>query len=199
MTNNNSEKPNTQNECPVNSWNEWDPLEEVIVGRVEGSAYPKARPEVLASIPSDLGKMLKIFGGWSVPKFLQTDAQKELDEFISILEGEGIKVVRPDIVKFGRRCKTPVWSAVGNACACPRDTLMVLGKKIIEAPCSFRSRYFENDAYKSLFMEETEFGMTFGGGLLLRFMNNLGLKVDYAFKPVGILGNTHSYTLGLIF
>lgn len=53
--------------------------------------------------------------------------------------------------------------------------------------------------YKSLFMEETEFGMTFGGGLLLRFMNNLGLKVDYAFKPVGILGNTHSYTLGLIF
>ena len=27
-------------ECPVNSWNEWDPLEEVIVGRVEGSMVP---------------------------------------------------------------------------------------------------------------------------------------------------------------
>ena len=27
-------------ESPVNSWNEWDPLEEVIVGRVEGAIVP---------------------------------------------------------------------------------------------------------------------------------------------------------------
>ena len=26
--------------CPVNSWNEWDPLEEVIVGRLDGAVVP---------------------------------------------------------------------------------------------------------------------------------------------------------------
>ena len=26
--------------CVVNSWNEWDPLEEVVVGRLEGAAAP---------------------------------------------------------------------------------------------------------------------------------------------------------------
>jgi len=60
-------------------------------------------------------------------------------------------------------------------------------------------RFFLRGGYKSLFMEETEFGPTFGAGLQLNFLSNYGLKVDYAFKPVGILGNTHSYTLGIIF
>lgn len=53
--------------------------------------------------------------------------------------------------------------------------------------------------YKSLFLPDSEFGMTYGGGLVLRMMNNVALKVDYAFKPVGILGNAHSYTLGVLF
>ena len=30
-----------QSECPVNSYNEWDPLEEVIVGIAEGARVPR--------------------------------------------------------------------------------------------------------------------------------------------------------------
>ena len=26
--------------CPVSSWNEWDPLEEIIVGRLDGAVIP---------------------------------------------------------------------------------------------------------------------------------------------------------------
>ncbi|MBN2600737.1 MAG: PorV/PorQ family protein [Candidatus Marinimicrobia bacterium] len=59
--------------------------------------------------------------------------------------------------------------------------------------------FFLRGGYKSLFMRETEYGATFGAGFLLRFLGNYGIKVDYAFKPVGILGNTHSYTLGVTF
>lgn len=58
---------------------------------------------------------------------------------------------------------------------------------------------FVRTGYKSLYLKDSEFGMTYGGGLLLRLMNNVGLKIDYAFKPVGILGNSHSYTLGVLF
>ena len=36
----------TQSECPVNSWNEWDPLEEVIVGIPDGATIPKLTREV---------------------------------------------------------------------------------------------------------------------------------------------------------
>lgn len=36
---------------PVNSHNEWDPLEEIIVGRLEGSTIPSDHPVVTCNIP----------------------------------------------------------------------------------------------------------------------------------------------------
>jgi glycine amidinotransferase len=36
---------------PVNSHNEWDPLEEVIVGRLEGAVIPSDHPVVTCNIP----------------------------------------------------------------------------------------------------------------------------------------------------
>ena len=59
--------------------------------------------------------------------------------------------------------------------------------------------FFLRGGYKAIFMEDSEYGLTFGSGIILRFMNNFAVKADYAFKPVGILGNTHSYTLGFLF
>ena len=45
------ESPNKkpQGPCPVNSYNEWDPLEEVIVGNAIGARYPKLGPDVSVS------------------------------------------------------------------------------------------------------------------------------------------------------
>ncbi|MGH8513551.1 MAG: hypothetical protein ACREV8_06360, partial [Gammaproteobacteria bacterium] len=36
---------------PVNSHNEWDPLEEVIVGRLEGATMPSDHPVVTCNVP----------------------------------------------------------------------------------------------------------------------------------------------------
>ena len=36
---------------PVNSHNEWDPLEEVMVGRLEGAAVPSDHPVVTCNVP----------------------------------------------------------------------------------------------------------------------------------------------------
>jgi glycine amidinotransferase len=36
---------------PVNSHNEWDPLEEVLVGRLEGATIPPGHPVVTCNIP----------------------------------------------------------------------------------------------------------------------------------------------------
>jgi hypothetical protein len=53
--------------------------------------------------------------------------------------------------------------------------------------------------YKALFMEDSEYGPTFGGGVFLNLMGNVGLRLDYAYKSVGILGNFHAYTCGITF
>lgn len=46
-----------QQECPVCSYNEWDPLEEVIVGRADNAHVPPFTVEVKVSVSSDpLGK-----------------------------------------------------------------------------------------------------------------------------------------------
>lgn len=43
-----------EQECPVCSYNEWDPLEEVIVGRAENAHVPPFTPEVKVSITTIL-------------------------------------------------------------------------------------------------------------------------------------------------
>ncbi|MCI0494154.1 PorV/PorQ family protein [candidate division KSB1 bacterium] len=59
--------------------------------------------------------------------------------------------------------------------------------------------FYLRGGYKSLFLEDSEYGFSFGGGVILRMMHNIGLKVDYAYRGVGILGKTHCYTIGVSF
>ena len=60
-------------------------------------------------------------------------------------------------------------------------------------------KFYLRAGYKALFMEDSEYGPTFGGGVFLNLMGNVGLRLDYAYKSVGILGNFHSYTCGVTF
>lgn len=59
--------------------------------------------------------------------------------------------------------------------------------------------FYLRGGYKALFIDESEFGLSLGGGMELRFMGNVGLKLDYAYRGVGILGKTHSYSVGVLF
>lgn len=58
---------------------------------------------------------------------------------------------------------------------------------------------FLRGGYKALFMEDSEYGPTFGAGVHLNLLGNIGLRVDYAYKSLGMLGNFHSYTMGINF
>lgn len=58
---------------------------------------------------------------------------------------------------------------------------------------------FLRGGYKALYMEDSEYGPTFGGGFLLNLMGNVGLRLDYCYKSIGVLGNFHSYTCGITF
>jgi len=59
--------------------------------------------------------------------------------------------------------------------------------------------FYLRGGYRALFMTDSEFGLTLGGGVELRMMNNFALQVDYAYRDIGILGRAHAYTFGIKF
>ncbi|CAK4525304.1 unnamed protein product [Aphanomyces euteiches] len=142
--------------CVVNSHNEWDPLEEVIVGRIEGSTIPEWHVAGKAVWPSRYWDMYKTKAGQPFPKDLMEAAAKELDYLAHVLEGEGVRVRRPEFNPddFKTPVETPDFKSLGGLyAAMPRDVLIVVGNEIIEAPMAWRSRYFEFRPFRSLVKE----------------------------------------------
>ncbi|MGW7054227.1 amidinotransferase [Streptomyces sp. NPDC054887] len=135
---------------PVNAHNEWDPLEEVVVGRLEGSAIPSDHPVVACNIPPWAARLQGLAAGFSYPRRLVEPAQEELDRFIALLGSLGITVRRPDPVDHRRRFDTPDWSSRGFCNSCPRDSLLLIGDEIIETPMAWPCRYFETHSYRPI-------------------------------------------------
>lgn len=59
--------------------------------------------------------------------------------------------------------------------------------------------FFLRGGYKALFMDRSEYGLTYGAGLKLTMLGNTALYIDYAFRSIGVLGDTHAYTIGYSF
>ncbi|HUI20648.1 MAG TPA: amidinotransferase [Methylocella sp.] len=135
---------------PVNSHNEWDPLEEVIVGRLEGATIPSDHPVVTCNIPGMAARAQSLVAGFRYPKFIIEPAQRELDGFIALLQSLGVVVTRPEPVDHGRRFGTPEWSSRGFSNSCPRDSMLVIGDEIIETPMAWPCRYFETHSYRPI-------------------------------------------------
>jgi len=138
----------------VNIFNEWDPLEEIIVGTLDGLVIPPYEPVMEGCMYDDIKPMFRNQHGQSWPKDEIEAAKKDLNEFIGILKSEGIIVRRPDDIDYTKSFATPAWkSACGLGAANPRDSLLVIGNDIIETPMGWRSRYFECLSYRSLVKE----------------------------------------------
>jgi glycine amidinotransferase len=54
--------------CPVNSWNEWDPLEEVIVGRLDGAVVPPFHVSVTYNRPHSTSWLHRLVAGRRYPQ-----------------------------------------------------------------------------------------------------------------------------------
>ncbi|MFY1679789.1 MULTISPECIES: amidinotransferase [unclassified Streptomyces] len=136
--------------CPVASHNEWDPLEEIIVGRLEGATIPASHPVVSCNIPPWAARLQGLAAGFKYPRPLVERARRELDGFVALLESAGVTVRRPDAVDHGRRFATPDWKSRGFCNTCPRDSMLVIGDEIIETPMAWPCRYFETHSYRSV-------------------------------------------------
>src|ERR1700716_143260 len=110
--------------CAVNSHNEWDPLEEVIVGRLEGATIPSAHPVVTCNIPGMAARAQSLVAGFRYPKIMIGPVQRELDCFVALLQSLGIVVTRPEPVDHKKRFSTPEWFSHGFCNSCPRDSML---------------------------------------------------------------------------
>jgi glycine amidinotransferase len=113
------------------------------------------------------------------PKEEIEPAKTVLDEFIGLLRNEGVIVRRPEFVNFSRRFQTLDWRSSGFCTASPRDVLLVIGNEIIEAPMTWRSRYFEIYAYRALIKEYFEKGAKWTAAPKARLKDDL---FDEAFE-----------------
>ncbi|XP_066264525.1 glycine amidinotransferase, mitochondrial-like [Branchiostoma lanceolatum] len=148
-----SAKPEDARAPVVCSYNEWDPLEEVIVGRVEGACVPPFTVEVKATTYEKSWSFFMKNGGKPFPSEHMRKAVEEVEEFCNILKHEGVTVRRPDPVDWSEVHKTPWFESPGLYASMPRDILLVVGDEIIECPMAWRSRFFEYRAYRSLIKE----------------------------------------------
>ena len=84
---------------PVSSYNEWDPLEEVIVGRLEGAVIPSDHPVVTCNIPGMAARAQSLLAGFRYPQIMIEPAQRELDSFVALLQSLGIVIRRHGSVR----------------------------------------------------------------------------------------------------
>jgi len=118
----------------VCSYNEWDPLEECIVG--VGSNFSTFKEGKLQAIDQKLIEAVK----------------SELEGVAYALSREGVTVTRPDVVDCTQAWNTPVFASGGTASGAvnPRDLLLIVGNEMIEANMGHQSRFFEYIPYRSL-------------------------------------------------
>ena len=120
----------------VSADNEWSTLRSVIVGRAENSCFPcEPRGMVEATMPERYHGQFKPKNRF--PADILQKATEELDQFVAILEREGVEVHRPRKVDW--------YNVGGYTGSMPRDGLLTVGHNIIEACFSWGCRRQEID------------------------------------------------------
>ena len=131
-----------------------DRLEEVIVGVLDGASVPPWHTTLKATMPASQWNYFIRNCGRPFPQERIDAGQKDLEEFVRILEAEGVTVRRPDTVNYSASYSTPDWESAGWLyAAMPVDLLLVIGNEMVEAPMAWRSRYFENQLCRPLIKE----------------------------------------------
>lgn len=139
----------------LSSHNEWDKLNEIIVG----DGFP-------LEIPFD-DTIFKMFfhdnihgnikahnaGRWSASKKIIEEHAEDLNEFVNLLIDNGIKVLRPKSPGCLKITKTLCWQSTNFPALNVRDLTLIIGDKIIETPVLSRWRQFENDYLKHIFLD----------------------------------------------
>jgi len=136
----------------INVHNEWDPLEEVIVGIADNARFP-LKDTIFNERWSEGRFEMPV-----LPEYIIEETNEDLAIFSEALEKLGIIVHRPTPMNPEKMITTPDWTSDQLFNYCPRDLILVLGNKILETPSCDRPRFFETFSYRDILLQAMESG-----------------------------------------
>ncbi|MDI3389356.1 inosamine-phosphate amidinotransferase 1 [Streptomyces sp. B-S-A8] len=139
------------------SANDFDPLEEIVLGTAQGLTPPPADVSLqhFFEPPADADQEQ------IAPAVLQQvveETEEDFADLTKVLESAGVTVRRPQPPQASRTYASPDWESVAMHALMPRDCLLVVGDKVIEAPMAMRARYFETLPFRPLLSEYFDSG-----------------------------------------
>lgn len=143
----------------IQSHNEWDKVEEIIVGTGLYCYAPSLDTGLnmeFTNTSSPDGINNNPFYGNYPAKIIQ-ETEEDINKFVEELNKLKITVRRPELPPMADFA-TPDWKCDRFFPYCPRDVLLVVGDRIIETPGPYRSRYFETISYRNLLAEYMDQG-----------------------------------------
>jgi len=138
------------------SCNEWDQLEEVVVGNPLRARYPT--PDLSTQLTEFPDRSLDEIPQGPFPQQIIEETEEDLSAFVAVLKELGITVKRPETWPHEARFSTIHWESEGYYNYCPRDILLVIGDQIIETPNVIRSRAQETFSYRTMMVDYLKSG-----------------------------------------
>ena len=115
----------------ISSYNEWDPIRSVVVGRAKYANWPSADPVFARESEKTTWKETPVPSG-PVPDHIVDEANEDLNILAYTLHNLGIHVIRPSPRNY------PVTGGMYNYC--PRDRLLVYGSTIVDPAMMYPCR-----------------------------------------------------------
>jgi scyllo-inosamine-4-phosphate amidinotransferase 1 len=168
----------------INSHNEWDPLEEIVVGTATHANWPVNDPVFSKEGEKTSWKDTPVPSG-PVPQRIIEEANEDLDILATTLTQLGVKVLRPDEFDFQ--------SHDGLYNYCPRDRLLVFGNKVIDTAMMYPCRDMELQCYQSILKDAEIMSMPRDQGLVLDAANVLRLGPKKLLYLESASGNKLAY------
>jgi N-dimethylarginine dimethylaminohydrolase len=152
----------------IHSYNEWDPLKEVVVGCADFANWPSNDPVFAQESEKTTWKETAVPSG-PVPDWIIDEANEDLDTLAATLEMCGAVVHRPNTINFQQRG--------GMYNYCPRDRLLIYGSTVVDPAMMYPCRDMESEALEQvIYRADTVYRMPRNQGMTLDAANVLRLN-----------------------
>ena len=168
----------------INSCNEWDPLEAIVVGSATNANWPMTDPVFAEEACTSLWTKTPAPSG-PVPQFIIDEANRELDILSETIVRYGSIVYRPRPMDFVER--------KGMYNYCPRDRLLIAGDTVLDCNMMYPCRNQEIENYYRLIADARNiFTMPRDQGMILDAANICRLGDTWLFLE-SASGNRAAY------
>jgi scyllo-inosamine-4-phosphate amidinotransferase 1 len=169
----------------IHSYNEWDPLKEIVVGTADFANWPTDDPVFAQESSKTTWTETPVPSG-PVPDWIIDEANQDLDILAVTLEQLGVVVHRPAPIDFQARG--------GMYNYCPRDRLMVYGSTVVDPAMMYPCRDMESEALEQvIYRADTVLRMPRDAGMVMDAANVLRLN-DTMLYLESASGNSRAYS-----